>query len=175
MLEGVLLGVIIVGITALFYLKKIAQDTAKTSKKLEELNLRPHTCPHVWEVSTERVIENNDEKKLVLIQKCSLCGILDKTVESLKKERSKTECRHKWIKQKLVNIESAYEQYAGEMKHATKDWRDSSKAWLDTKNLGPWAFRKTHVCTYVCELCGEINTIIASNYDLEDVPQEEDT
>jgi hypothetical protein len=117
-------------------------------------------CSHIWEPLVDKVLENEDIKKLIYVQKCTMCGLVDKTVEEVTKDKTalpKSECRHKWADQ-TVALESAFEQMRGRSTWTKKDMKD----------FDPWFFRKTMVKTLICVHCGEVKTITASNFDIGD-------
>jgi hypothetical protein len=126
------------------------------------------SCSHLWEPIVEKVLENEDIKKIVYIQKCTMCGLIDKTIEEIRKDREqeraavaatipKSECRHEW-QDSTVALESAFEQMRNRFSLTKKDLKD----------FNPWLFRKTLVKVLTCSHCGEVKTIIASNFDLGD-------
>lgn len=115
-------------------------------------------CSHLWEPVVEKTLENDDIKKLIYVQKCTMCGLVDKTIEEITKDRNtlpKSECRHQWTNN-TVALDSAFEQMRSRVTWTKKDMKD----------FEPWFFRKTLVKVLICSHCGETQTVIASNFDL---------
>jgi ribosomal protein L32 len=117
-------------------------------------------CSHLWEPVVEKTLENEDIRKLVFVQKCTMCGLIDKTIEEVTKDKTslpKSECRHKWV-DNTVALQSAFEQMRERTTWSKKDMKD----------FEPWFFRKTLVKVLICKECGETQTVVASNFDLGD-------
>lgn len=107
------------------------------------------TCNHTWEKATEQFIETTHEKKQVLVLVCTLCGLVDKTIES-----SVCYCRHKW--KRTVHVTPS----AWEISKAHARYRDAN-------NCSPWELHQKTVIIDVCEYCGERHEIVSENFDLE--------
>ena len=129
----------------------------------------PGLCSHDWQTLTERVLEVPHEKKVLLVLNCRKCGLVDKTTEVTSvAPKGKEDCRHKWDKQKSVILDSAYEQMIRSIstKQPYKAKVDTDKKInLDLDKAPSWMFKKTYVCEWVCTLCGEVHTTVASNFD----------
>lgn len=144
-------------------------------------------CKHDWEIISKEKIEGSYEKKVATIAKCLKCGLLDKTVVTIKDPVPpnppipKSECKHNWQVEKTININSAFEQVAEMAKSiqvknkTTKEIKDISENLKlpDMTNAKIDMFRKTYVSIRVCKSCGEIYTVKASNI-LEDETEGED-
>lgn len=141
-------------------------------------------CLHDWQIVVEQNLEVDHEKKVIVVMTCRRCGEIDKTTETTSKaparEWCKAECRHKWETEKKITLDSAYEQmlksisskeqYARTPKVDTKQKLD-----LDLNEAPPWMFRKSYVCVRVCSVCGELDKVITSNFELaegEEAPAE---
>tara|TARA_Y100000034_G_scaffold122497_1_gene168014 strand:- start:2038 stop:2649 length:612 start_codon:yes stop_codon:yes gene_type:complete len=145
-----------------------------------QLPLPPNadSCSHDWDLVTSHVL---DDRRSVTVMKCPTCGAIDKTVEEVEppepEQQPKSECRHKWLKEKYVVLSSAYEQMATAAdKHNRSVYsyrtsgrnKETAPAWktqeLELKPENKWAFEKKFVQVRVCSQCGEIDKIITSNY-----------
>lgn len=120
----------------------------------------PEPCSHDWNVTVEQSLEMPHEKKVVAILTCKKCGSIDKTVETTSKAPipaiRRDECRHQWDIEKKVTLESAYEQTVK---------KSAPKIPLDMNKSPAWIFQKTCISVRTCRLCGEIDKIIASNFE----------
>lgn len=130
-------------------------------------NVASASCSHHWIViKDERLSNSASAQKLITILQCDLCGTLDKTIEDVpapvpvKVDPPKSECRHVWEKQKSVILDSAYEQMAENTPRGSVNLNDTKQK--------AWFFRKRYVGQRICNRCGLIDTVIASNYDLPD-------
>jgi hypothetical protein len=137
------------------------------------------TCTHDWEKLAEHVLEMPHEKKVVLILSCRHCGSIDKTVQVTSPEpKGKEECRHQWDKQKSVKLDSAYEQMlksiSVKQSYGKAKIDTDKKINLDLNKAPAWMFRKAYVCEWVCTLCGEVHTTLASNFDVDSEDEEDD-
>jgi hypothetical protein len=144
-------------------------------------------CKHDWEIISKEKIEGSSEKKVATIAKCLKCGLLDKTVVTIKDPVPptppipKSECKHNWQIEKSVVIGSAFEQVAEMAKSiqvknkTTKEIKDISENLKlpDMTNAKIDMFRKTYVSIRVCKSCGEVHTVKASNV-LENETEGED-
>lgn len=127
-------------------------------------------CSHNWEVLNDTTLEMPHEKKLVHIMVCDKCGLIDKTTaitSAIPKPapvpQPRSECRHRWEKEKLVTLESAYEQMC-KVKSTNGRWKQDAKPELSGPPE-PWMFRKVFVSIRVCSQCGEIDKSIVSNME----------
>ena len=169
-LECMLLLVLIgFGVTAFIILRKgLPQATQQLT--LQQVNpeadittilpISAHSaiCDHDWEVMAERVLEMPHEKKSVLVMACRRCGIVDKTVQSTSPPPPcKTDCHHKWETEKKITLESAYEQILKS---------DDKRIEIDLSEAQPWMFRKSYVSIRICSVCGELDKVITSNFEL---------
>jgi hypothetical protein len=144
---------------------------ARTKQAETEAKAKSPPCHHEWDTIKEERMQNANEQQFLLILQCKYCGILDKTLQTLKSPESKSECRHSWERQKGTVLDSAYEQIAeGERFKRVPVTNGKVK---ELEDLEPWMFRKTYTCSRICTKCGLIDTITASNFDLEDVPKAE--
>ena len=141
---------------SLTHLKELANKEKVDLQAL--LNPPPPPCHHVWGVLKEERLTGAGETKLVCILHCENCGALDKTVESVKNPVPRSECMHAWQTQKTKELESAFEQ--------VQEARTNCKEMAEDPQ--PWMFRKSYVITRICARCGELNTVVASNFDMAD-------
>lgn len=136
----------------------------------------PPPCKHDWNVVTQQNLEVAHEKKVVVVMTCRNCGQVDKTTEVTSKappppskEWTKAECCHQWDVEKRVVIDSAYEQMLKSISvkqtygKAKVDADKQIKLNLDDAPSG--MFKKTFICIRTCKKCGEIDKVIASNFD----------
>ena len=144
-----------VAIAALYITSQVAKSINK--KAVTEFNgttvpLVPPgaaTCEHSWETITNKLIENDDAKKQVIVLNCPLCGAIDKTVEAIDKQ-----CKHSWKTIKDEKLLSGYQQM-------------NEYQQMNLKTIQPWLFRSTLVVLMECEKCGQIHETIASNVSEE--------
>ncbi len=122
-------------------------------------------CTHRWEIISEKTLVVPHEQRHVIILKCDLCGSLDKTSVVTNKppapEWKKENCRHDWDDEKAIRLESAFEQLADAGKSL-----DMKK--MDIEDLPKDFFRKSYTKVRICKVCGEVNTVQASNYEIKD-------
>ncbi len=141
-----------------------------------DLPLPPNadSCSHDWDLVTHDVL---DGRRSVTVLKCLHCGVLDKTIEDVEPIEA---CRHRWKKEKDLELESAYEQMATAAdKHNRAVFRDVSSrnynksvpaapAWrmpaIEMDEAHKWMFEKKLVQIRICPDCGEIDKTITSNY-----------
>jgi hypothetical protein len=137
----------------------------------------PPPCLHDWQTVVEQKLDVAHEKKVVIILTCRRCGQIDKTTEVTSKpppvpakEWSKSECRHKWETEKKVTLDSAYEQMLKSVSVNKPSGKKQIEGNIDLDlNTAPaWMFVKRYVCVRVCNTCGEIDKIVASNFELVD-------
>lgn len=121
-------------------------------------------CSHTWETVSNQILETDDEKKLIVVQVCKLCGLVDKTIETVEKKTPRSECIHKWARQAVI-LKSAFQQAEDLIR------RNYSGGWSkkDLRESKPWFYKTKYVCTLTCDRCGEVKTIIASNVDAEEI------
>lgn len=132
----------------------------------------PPPCKHDWIVKKDVVLEMPHEKKALVLMTCTNCGEIKESKEVTSKIPSelmspKSECRHDWMTDKRVTLDSAYEQMA--KAHGKNGRYYSNKTNkeldLDYDRAPPWMFRKSYVLHRTCSKCGQVYTIIASNFD----------
>lgn len=138
------------------------------------------SCSHDWEVKVEQVLDMPHEKKCIAVLSCVKCGLIDKTVQTtsvvpkpLPPPLPRSECKHKWEKEKSVILDSAYEQMS-KVRGSNGQWKkDAKKPDLEEQGLEPWMFRKRYVSVRVCTSCGEIDRCVTANFEEgeEDDPQ----
>ena len=134
-------------------------------------------CQHEWQTVIDQVLDVAHEKRAVVILTCRKCGTIDKTTEVTSKppappapQWTKANCKHDWDVEKKVVLESAYEQMLKSISVKQSYGRakvDTEKRLdLDLNTAPAWMFRKSYVCVRVCKVCGEIDKIQTSNFDL---------
>lgn len=142
----------------------------------------PKPCAHEWDTVVNEQLDAPHEKRLVCILTCKKCGLVDKTTEVTSKPPpaapSRSECRHKWEKEKIVVLDSAYEQMLKSISHKEAYSRTAKvdpqkKLDLDLNDCEPWMFRKSYISIRTCPLCGEIDKTIAHNFDDEESEEEQ--
>ena len=193
---GVVGGVIILVLMCLIGAVKEGIEAIRKSNKLAPEPLKPFegtttlppglaatACSHNWEVVKDEMLKNDQRQKMVTILQCRSCGSIDKTIEAVEYTKPdpppkpipppepKGECRHNWEQKKSTEISSAYEQLAANSpcKPGSFSKKDVPQ---DLVVMSPWFFKKTYFNERVCSKCGEIHTVIASNYDFKDLPPE---
>jgi Zn ribbon nucleic-acid-binding protein len=132
-------------------------------------------CSHDWEVVNETILEMPHEKRMIHVMKCLRCGLVDKTMATTSEAPKpppppplpKCECRHRWEKEKVVTLESAYEQMA-KVKGSNGQWKKDAKIPELSGTPEPWMFRKVFISVRVCTQCGEIDKSIVSNMEGDD-------
>lgn len=133
------------------------------------------TCSHDWEAVCDQLLEGTTENKHILVIKCHKCGMIDKTIQTVKSAlpQPKAECRHQWVKEKSVTLDSAYEQIAKK----NSNYGSKKDVDIDLGDPQPWMFRKTYISVRICQLCGEIDRCVAANFQEgeEFEPAEEQT
>lgn len=129
------------------------------------------TCCHTWDVLVDRTLTAPHEQSSFVILKCHKCGILDKTKVITSKppspEWKKENCKHDWEEEKTVHLKSAFEQIADA---GFAKGFDVKK--INVDDLPRDFFRKVYIKVRICKVCGEVNKIEASNYDMEEVEEE---
>ncbi len=105
-------------------------------------------CNHEWETVTNDKIETDAEVRLVIIQKCSICGKLDKSIEVIEKI-----CRHNWA------------ILSDKINSPIKDMA-TMDSWLveqlDTDKIvsQKWLHKCTRVLVCTCLKCGELDKTV---------------
>lgn len=134
------------------------------------------SCSHDWEIQVEQVLDMPHEKKCIAVLSCVKCGLLDKTVQTTSLAPKplppppppplpRSECRHKWEKEKSVVLDSAYEQMS-KVRGSNGQWKkDAKEPDLDEQELEPWMFRKRYISVRVCTSCGEIDRCLTANFE----------
>lgn len=146
--------------------KELKEANSRSKIDLNSLINPPSPpCHHNWHVIKEERLDGSFEVKTLCVLQCDSCGALDKTVESVKRELPRSECRHSWETQRTKELDSAYEQVSESGKKAEEMLKDPE----------PWMFRKCYIITRICGRCGELHTVTASNFDLPDAEQGEET
>ena len=135
------------------------------------ISLAAATCSHQWEVVKDERLDNGQQRKMITILQCPLCGTLDKTIESvnyIKPTEPRSECRHEWESKRSVTLDSAYEQIAENC--PTKPGSLSKKENVPESGIvhEPWFFKKVYLTERVCSKCGEVRTTVISNCDNTD-------
>lgn len=134
-------------------------------------------CSHDWETVNETVLEMPHEKRLIHVMKCAKCGLIDKTMATTSAPPKppppppapplpRSECRHRWEKEKVVTLDSAYEQMA-KVKGGNGQWKKDAKTPEMAGAPAPWMFRKVYISVRCCTNCGEIDKSIVSNLEGE--------
>jgi hypothetical protein len=157
-------------------------DASKDVTTVLPVPLGASTCCHRWVVASEQKLTAPHQERLAVIMKCDLCGSIDKTVQAIGPPppppvipTPKSECRHRWDREKTVTLDSAYEQMTKAEQKVPHTQFMKKASQLDATTIEPWMFRKTYVSIRVCTLCGLVEKIIASNYrDGDEVEQEID-
>jgi hypothetical protein len=151
-------------------------------------------CNHSMDVLTSQVIRAPHEEKCVIILLCSKCGAIDKTIAVTSPPPKppppppeplppRSECRHDWVKEKTVTLQSAFEQ----MEELLKKQQDANKSKtqypytrtgkkdeqqqevsFDAATAPSWMFQKKICLQRICSKCGEIDRAIVSNFDIEE-------
>ncbi len=148
-------------------------------------------CEHKFDVITNEILRQEHEERMVLVLHCPKCGALDKTVQCTTPAPIKptppipplprSECKHKWVKEKSVTLDSAFEQMEAVLKEKAGSNRSagyggtavSKKDALernfnfDLNTAPPWMFKKTYIAVRICSICGEIDKVIASNFEAD--------
>jgi hypothetical protein len=140
-------------------------------------------CAHNMDVIVKQIIHTDHEEKAIIILQCTKCGAIDKTYAVTspppKLVAPKSECRHRWVKEKTINLNSAFEQMEelllknnkvsyfapnGKKQPIPKEKEEI----FDPSNAPSWMFRKTSIRERICELCGTIDRVVSSNFDLKE-------
>ena len=113
------------------------------------MNIHAQTCEHQWEEITKETLTGDFGKKLVIVLKCSKCGTIDKTIESID-----TGCKHQWD-EKTHTVDSPFElrySNAGYSLHAP-----------EPSDKNAWMFKKTKTVVRTCRNCGMSTQIEVTN------------
>jgi RNase P subunit RPR2 len=140
-------------------------------------------CHHSMEVITNQVLRTTHEEKCVIVLQCIKCGVIDKTIAVTspvpRTEPTRAECRHAWVKEKTITLQSAFEQMEDLLikdkssvfkpfKRKIENEEETSPSNFDPSIAPPWMFRKTMCIQRICSKCGEIDRAIMSNFDVDD-------
>lgn len=148
---------------------KTIQATDKAPSKPKE------PCEHDWQVIKDEKLEMPHEQKLILIMSCKKCGEIHESISTTskapEKAPSRADCLHKWVDEKKVTMDSAYEQMLkstySSNSYGRKKADPEKKLDFDHNNAPAWMFRKSYLVQRVCQKCGEVHAIVASNFDLD--------
>lgn len=130
-------------------------------------------CIHEWQVVDRTLLEAAHEQRLVLVQRCPMCGLLDKTeAVTSRPPEEREQCRHEWEVEPGVRLHSAFEQIRSAVQKE-KDRKPNGqyaeqkfKFALPEDGTPPqWMFKKAFVQVRTCRKCGEVHTVRASNYE----------
>jgi RNase P subunit RPR2 len=146
-------------------------------------------CAHNMEVIVNERLSTPHESRLVVVLECKKCGVIDKTITVTsppppappppKPPEPRSECRHQWVKEKSVTLESAFEQMEEILKQgATKPKKtsDARKKIVDEEeeanpfdptSAPAWMFAKKFLRERVCSKCGEVDRVVVSNFEVE--------
>lgn len=129
-------------------------------------------CEHNMELVANETITVPHESRCMIILKCAKCGLIDKTIEKTSPAPKppnpvvpKSECHHRWRREKAISLTSAFEQMAIAHKAINAYNKNDQGVELDLDKAPPWMFRKACVVTRICERCGEIDHMHASNFE----------
>lgn len=154
-------------------------------------------CIHRWDAVKDEVLDVGHQKKMVVILRCTECGLLHECIETTdpappppKVDPPRSECRHQWSVEKSVELESAYEQMRETIKlvcgskapgqpgsQSRTTWEQvtrklESGVLPDPDKSEAWVFRKEYVQVRTCQKCGEVLVIKASNIPDAKAPKE---
>lgn len=143
-------------------------------------------CAHNMEVIVNQKITSPHEEKTVIVLQCLKCGAIDKTIvansPAPKPIPPKSECRHRWIKEKAISLNSAFEQMEEVLSQPAKNNQlaKNKKTIIEENSptsLPPWMFQKKICIQRICSECGEVDRAVVSNFDIEkeDVEQISET
>lgn len=161
--------IIIMSCTKCGIIDKTVQTTDKAPPKDKE------PCQHDWKTIKDEKLDMPHEQKTILIMTCKKCGeVHESNVTTSKmpdRPAPRSECLHKWIDEKKVTMDSAYEQMlksiSSSSSYGRKKVDPEKKLEFDYNNAPAWMFRKSYLVQRVCQKCGEVHAIIASNFDLD--------
>lgn len=171
--------------TGTILLPVVKMDIKAECNTVLPLPMGAEMCNHSFDVITNQIIHAPHEEKCVIILQCTKCGAMDKTIAVTsppppppppppklpEPPLPKSECRHNWIKEKSVTLDSAYEQMEPLLlnKKGTKQnqaAKNEDVPIFDPASAPPWMFRKQSIKERICSKCGEIDRIVTSNFDL---------
>lgn len=128
-------------------------------------------CSHNWRLVANEKISTKAEEKVLIVQCCDLCGLVDKSeavVKALPPPEPVSECKHDWSLKRDAEVESAYEQAAKLYQMIFEETGEVPPPEVKLPDLGnPVNFRKTLVRERICNRCGKIHVTQASNIDTE--------
>lgn len=149
-------------------------------------------CAHKMEVIVKEIIRAPHEERAIIICECTKCGVIDKTIAVTSAPPKpplppplppppRAECRHRWVKEKSVTLQSAFEQMEEILKQRngkskttkvtydpkkkTTEEPEQQEAVFDPTNAPSWMFKKKYIQSKTCELCGEIDRAVVSNFE----------
>ncbi len=165
------------------------------------LPLGAEMCNHNMDVVTNQVIRAPHEEKCVIIMQCTKCGAIDKTIAVTsppppppppppRPPEPRSECRHNWVKEKTITLQSAFEQMEDLLKDQQKAKVNGTAAYkpynprkkittstevveedtpvFDPSTAPPWMFQKKCIKERICSKCGEVDRVVTSNFDVEE-------
>lgn len=137
----------------------------------------PEPCRHDWDKVIDQKMENEVEQKLVVVMTCRQCGVVEKVIQQLAASKPKSECRHQWQTEKKIELDSAYEQMVQgiTVKDQYNKKTKTDKIELDLDKAPSWMFKKSYVSIRICSECGEIDKTLASNFELSEDEEPEET
>jgi hypothetical protein len=177
-------------------------DTKAECNTVLPLPMGAEMCNHSMDVVTNQVIRAPHEEKCVIILQCTKCGAIDKTIAVTSPPPKppppppeppppRSECRHNWVKEKTITLQSAFEQMEELLKEqqkaakangtvykpynpkkkATSDTaveEDVEKTVFDPSTAPPWMFQKKCIKERICSKCGEVDRVVTSNFDVDE-------
>lgn len=164
-------------------LKDRVEELSKSNKStyLNELPIPPQAeyCSHDWHTVTDKIIELPDKKTHTVVLKCVKCGVLDKTINTIKIEPKPVpvkDCRHKWKTKIREEFPSAYEQLHETLVFINKQYGASGKTALiksitnkiEESGNDEMLFRKAFVRVDECIHCGKRYEVKGANYNEDD-------
>tara|TARA_Y100000034_G_scaffold130495_1_gene189094 strand:+ start:2225 stop:2665 length:441 start_codon:yes stop_codon:yes gene_type:complete len=145
-MELVIIGVLgLIG--ALMYMK-LNTSLRRIGTQLQLANI--DQCSHEWTTVSTDKIETEEEIKVLTIQKCTVCGKLDKNAESIEKV-----CRHTWVVLKDIKTPSPF---------SDMDW-EAREGMGQSRMTEKWLHKTQRTIVAACTKCGEIDKTHTSNMD----------
>lgn len=150
------------------------------------LPLGSEMCNHTMDVITKEVIRAPHEERAIVILQCTKCGVMDKTIAVTSPPPKpppeppppKSECRHNWVKEKTVTLDSAFEQMEDFLKQNAfkkivvnkngKKGEEVEKVIFDAASAPSWMFQKKCLKERICSKCGDIDRVLSSNFEVEE-------
>lgn len=150
-------------------------------------------CAHKMEPLVTQKISAPHEERVVIICQCTKCGAIDKTIAVTsppppppppppRPPEPRSECRHQWVKEKSVTLESAFEQmeevlkqqqnakkkvtYDPKKKNSGEEEQETPV--FDPATAPPWMFQKKHIRERICSKCGEVDRVVTSNFEVDE-------